>query len=81
MFIWVEALLELGYRGLDGEGLVVVQLERAAGELGFVVDDCELGCCLGGGCLFNLLVSVLSTFERLVAREWSVCKTVTAHPF
>lgn len=83
MFVWVEALLELGYRGLDGKGLVVVQFEWAAGELCLVVEDGELGCCLGDGCLFNLLVSVFSTFEKLVAirMECCVCKTVAAHPY
>lgn len=64
VLVWVEAFLELGYRGLDGEGLVMMQLERAAGELGLFVEDGELGCCLGDGCLFNLSVSVLSTLEK-----------------
>lgn len=64
MLVWVEALLELGNRGLDGEGLMVVQLEWAAGELGLIVEDGELGSCLGDSCLFNLLVSVLSTSKN-----------------
>lgn len=64
VLVWVEAFLELGYRGLDGERLVVMQLERAAGELGLVVEDGKLGCCLGDSCLFNLLVSVSSTYEK-----------------